>query len=43
LSAHLDNWSRFLDKFLMQAQSGDLKFAAYPKEWDGLRLRVSFG
>lgn len=33
-----------LDTFLLQAQKGDdLKTSSYPKEWNGLRMRVSFG
>lgn len=27
----------------MQSQTGELKTATYPKEWSGLKLRVSFG
>lgn len=34
---------KVLDEFLIQAQKGDLKTSAYPKEWDGLRMKVSFG
>jgi RecB family endonuclease NucS len=32
-----------LDDFINQADSGDLKTASYPKEWNGLKLRISFG
>ncbi|GEM_PF-958049 len=39
----MDNWPSILGKFLFQTRSGDLKFATYPKEWQGLKLRVSFG
>lgn len=39
-----NNWPSILDRFVFQAQSGkDLKFSSYPKEWSGLKLRVSFG
>lgn len=38
------NWPSTLDRFILQAQDGrDLKFSSYPKEWSGLKLRVSFG
>ena len=37
------NWSKILTEFLLQAQKGDLKTASYPKQWDEMRLRVSFG
>ena len=39
----MDRWPVILEKFLLQTQSGDLKTASYPKEWGGLKLRVSFG
>jgi hypothetical protein len=29
--------------YLLQARSGDLKTATYPKEWKGYRMKVSFG
>jgi hypothetical protein len=37
------NWTKILDAFLIQAEKGDLKTASYPKQWDDMRLRVSFG
>lgn len=37
------DWSKILTEFLLQAQKGDLKTASYPKQWDEMRLRVSFG
>jgi 5-methylcytosine-specific restriction protein B len=37
------NFARILKDFLLQAQSGDLKKATYPKIWEDLRLRISFG
>lgn len=39
----MDNWATTLNKFLLQAQTKDLKFSSYPKEWSDLKLRVSFG
>jgi len=39
----VDNWPAILGKFLSQTQTGDLKTATYPKQWGGLKLRVSFG
>lgn len=39
----MDSWPKILGKFLLQTQTGDLKFATYPKQWGGLKLRVSFG
>ena len=39
----MDNWPAILGKFLSQTQTGDLKTATYPKQWGGLKLRVSFG
>lgn len=39
----MDNWPKTLGKFLSQANTSDLKTAPYPKQWGGLRLRVSFG
>ncbi len=38
-----ENWGTVLEKFILQAHTGDLKISYYPKEWSGLRLRVSFG
>jgi Endonuclease NucS/MrcB-like, N-terminal domain len=39
----VDNWPRILGKFLSQARTPELKTASYPKQWAGLKLRVSFG
>jgi 5-methylcytosine-specific restriction protein B len=39
----LNNWKNILDKFIVQAKSGDLKTSSFPKEYSDLRLRVSFG
>jgi Endonuclease NucS C-terminal domain/MrcB-like, N-terminal domain len=39
----VESWSSVLGKFLFQTQTGELKTASYPKEWGGLKLRVSFG
>lgn len=39
----MDNLMQAINGFLVQAQKGDLKTSAYPKEWDGLRMKVSFG
>jgi len=32
-----------LKQFLLQAQKEDLKTSSYPKEWAGLKMKVSFG
>jgi len=37
------NWITILNAFLSQAQETDLRTSSYPKEWDGLKMRVSFG
>jgi hypothetical protein len=34
---------QILDTFLIQAQKEELKTSSYPKEWSGLKMRVSFG
>ena len=39
----MDNWVRVLNEFLLQTKEDNLKTSSYPKEWDGLRVRVSFG
>lgn len=39
----MNNWPQQLNNFILQAQKGDLKTAAYPKEWNDLQLRISFG
>lgn len=39
----MDGWPEILGKFLTQASTSDLKTASYPKQWGGLKLRVSFG
>lgn len=39
----MENWKKVLDKFLLQAQTGNLKTASYPKEGSDLKMKVSFG
>jgi len=39
----MDSWSTILTSFLLQAQRGDLKTSSYPKERNGLKMKVSFG
>ena len=39
----MDTWQKILEKFLIQARGSDLKTSLYPKEWNDLRLRISFG
>ncbi len=39
----MNNWKEILDRFLIQTQQSNLKTSSYPKEFYGLRLRVSFG
>jgi len=38
-----EDFSKILKDFLIQAQSNDLKKSKYPKIWDDLRFRISFG
>lgn len=37
------NTSELLQRFLLQAKAGDLHTSTYPKEWNGFRMKVSFG
>ncbi len=37
------SFSKILRKFISQSQAGDLKTASYPKIWNDMTLRVSFG
>lgn len=39
----MENWQTIINTFLLQTQQSDLKTAFYPKEWVGLRMKVSFG
>jgi len=39
----MDTWPTIITPFLLQAQKGDLKTSSYPKEWNGLKMRASFG
>ena len=40
----MSNWTTLLIEFLKQAKEGkDLKVSPYPKEYGGLKMRVSFG
>lgn len=39
----MNNWSNILLDFLGQSDKGDLKTSHYPKEWNDLRMRISFG
>lgn len=39
----MGKWIEILNKFILQVKSGDLKTVTYPKEWNDLKLRVSFG
>lgn len=39
----MNDWSSILKKFIEQAHSGNLKTSFYPKEWSGLKMKVSFG
>ena len=38
-----NSWSDVVSQFLLQAHEGSLRTALYPKEWLGLKTRVSFG
>jgi predicted nuclease of restriction endonuclease-like (RecB) superfamily len=39
----MDNLMQILDAFVVQAQKGELKTSSYPKEWNSLKTKVSFG
>jgi hypothetical protein len=39
----MSSWLSILNTFLLQAQKGELKTATYPKDWEGLKTKVSFG
>ncbi len=39
----MENWPSILTQFLKQSIVGDLKTSQYPKEWNDLRVKVSFG
>ncbi len=39
----MNSVSEILKNFIFQAQAGDLKTSAYPKEWADLKVKVSFG
>lgn len=39
----MNGWPKLINKFILQAQTGDLKTSSYPKEWSDLRMRISFG
>lgn len=39
----MNNWKQIIDNFLLQAQKGDLKTSSYPKEYNDLKMKVSFG
>jgi len=39
----VNSWRKILNSFILQAQKSDLKTSPYPKEWNNLRMKVSFG
>lgn len=39
----MENWISILKKFIIQATKSDLKTSSYPKEWEELKMRISFG
>lgn len=39
----MESWNTVLNKFVVQAQTTDLRFATYPREFDEFLVRVSFG
>jgi hypothetical protein len=39
----MNTWPETINNFIIQAQKGDLKTSFYPKEWQDLKVRVSFG
>lgn len=41
--ASLNSWGDVVSQFLIQAHEGSLRTALYPREWLGLKTRVSFG
>ena len=36
-------WLPILSKFISQSSTGDLKVLNYPKNWNGLKMKLSFG
>lgn len=38
-----NSWPNILNDFLKQSKAGDLKTSQYPKEWNNLKTKVSFG
>lgn len=42
-SDYMDNLMQVINEFLVQAHKGDLKTSLYPREWSGLKMKVSFG
>lgn len=39
----MTGWPEILNRFILQAHTGDLKYSAYPDSWSDLKMRVSFG
>lgn len=39
----MENWTSTISKFILQSGTNDLKTSSYPKEWAGLKTKVSFG
>jgi len=39
----METWPKILRSFLKQSHFKDLKTSSYPKEWQDLRMKVSFG
>ena len=39
----MNTWQETLNTFISQAHTGDLKTSLYPKEYNDLRMKVSFG
>ena len=38
-----NKWVPVLNRFILQSAGSDLKTSTYPKEWQGLKTKVSFG
>ena len=36
-------FTELIEKFIAQANKGDLKTSTYPKKYDSLNIKVSFG
>ena len=43
MKSNKSNWTIILTEFIKQSNEGTLKTSQYPKEWNDLKMKVSFG